>query len=96
MEGELLEEIEVDNGLRQGCTMVPTLFNLYACVVTESWLCRMRDVEGVGTSCYISLTSDSSDNTPRMLAKRSLILYKYVLAISDYHKALLKKSRRLN
>ena len=37
------------NGLRQGCTMAPTLFNLYACVVAESWLCRMRDAEGVGT-----------------------------------------------
>ena len=49
MEGELLEEIEVENGLRQGCTMAPTLFNLYACMVAESWLCRMCDVEGVGT-----------------------------------------------
>ena len=48
MGGELLEEIEVENGHRQGCTMAPTLFNLYACVVAESWLCRMHDVEGVG------------------------------------------------
>ena len=31
--GELLEEIEVRNGLRQGCTMAPTLFKLYACSV---------------------------------------------------------------
>ena len=29
--------------------MAPTLFNLYACVVAESWLCRIGDVEGVGT-----------------------------------------------
>ena len=49
MEGELLEEIEVENSLQHGCTMAPTLFNLYACVVAESWLCRMHDVEGVGT-----------------------------------------------
>ena len=35
VDGNLLEEIEVANGLRHGCTMVPTLFNLYACVVAE-------------------------------------------------------------
>lgn len=28
VDGEFLEEIEVNNGLRQGWTMVPTLFNL--------------------------------------------------------------------
>ena len=28
-DGELLDEIEVENGLWQGCTMTPTLFNLY-------------------------------------------------------------------
>ena len=35
VDGELLEEIEVSNGLRQGCTMAPTLFNVYACVVAD-------------------------------------------------------------
>lgn len=47
--GELLEEIEVENGLHQGCTMAPSLFNLYACVVAERWLDRVGNVEGVGT-----------------------------------------------
>ena len=46
---ELLDRIEVKNGLRQGCTLAPTLFNLYACVVIERWLEKMREVEGVGT-----------------------------------------------
>ena len=37
IDGEPLEEeISVDNGLRQGCTMAPSLFNLYACLVVES------------------------------------------------------------
>ena len=35
VDGEVLEEFEVTNGLRQGCTIAPTLSNLYACVVAE-------------------------------------------------------------
>ena len=49
VDGEILEEIEVANGLRQGCTMAPTLFSLYACVVAEQWLDRVEVIEGVGT-----------------------------------------------
>ena len=37
----LLEEFDVNNGLRQGCCMAPALFNLYACLVTERWPARM-------------------------------------------------------
>ena len=33
----LLEKINVNNGLCQGCTMVPPLFNLYACAVVKKW-----------------------------------------------------------
>ena len=48
--GELLEEkIEVENGLRQGCTLAPTLFNLYASLVMERWTERVAGLEGVGT-----------------------------------------------
>ena len=49
VDGDLLEEIEEANGLRQGCTMAPTLFNLYACVVAEQWMDRIKTIEGVGT-----------------------------------------------
>ena len=41
VDGELLEEIQVENGLRQGCTLAPTLFNLYACAMAEKWTDRM-------------------------------------------------------
>ena len=48
VDDELLDEIEVKNGLQQGCTMAPTLFNLYVCMVVESWMPKMRDIDGVG------------------------------------------------
>ncbi len=41
LEDEELEEIEVTNGRRQGCTMVPSLFNLYACAMAEIWMERV-------------------------------------------------------
>lgn len=43
VDGQLLEEISVNNGLRQGCTMAPSLFNLYACVVAERWMETVED-----------------------------------------------------
>ena len=46
VDGELLE---VTNGLRQGCRMAPTLFNLYAGVVVERWLDRIEPLDSVGT-----------------------------------------------
>ena len=52
---ELLDEIEVENGLLQGCTMTPTLFNLYTCVVAESLMSKVRDIDGVGTYVFYKL-----------------------------------------
>ena len=50
LEGTSLEEISVENGLRQGCCMAPVLFNLYTCLVVERWLARMEGVRGVGVT----------------------------------------------
>ena len=49
VDGELLEEIKVTNSLRQGCTLAPTLFNIYASVVAERWLDRIGTMDSVGT-----------------------------------------------
>jgi len=49
VDGELLEEFEVTNGLRQGCTMAPTLFNLYSCIVAERWAEKVKEIDDVGT-----------------------------------------------
>ena len=46
--GKLLEEIDVENGLRHGCAMAPVLFNLYAGLVFEQWTPRAAGLEGVG------------------------------------------------
>ena len=40
--GKLSDDIKVDNSLRQGCSMSPTLFML------ERWREKMKDVEGSG------------------------------------------------
>ena len=47
LDGELLEDINVENGLRQGCCMAPVLFNLYTTLVFERWQDKVADSEGV-------------------------------------------------
>ena len=55
VDGKLLGEIEMNSGLRQGCTMAPTLFNLYAEVVAEKWAEAVQSVEGVGVELLYML-----------------------------------------
>ena len=58
VDGELLEETEVNNSLRQGCTVASTLFNLYASVVAEKWTEAVQDVEHVGAELPYKYTID--------------------------------------
>ena len=48
LNGTTLDEIHVENGLRQGCCMAPVLFNLYTCLAVEKWLDRVDRHVGVG------------------------------------------------
>ena len=48
VESELLEEISLENGLRQGCCMAPVLFNLYTCLLMERWAVRVEEHDEVG------------------------------------------------
>ena len=50
LDGALLEEFSVENGLRQGSCMAPVLFNLYKCLVMECWQARVEDIGGVGVN----------------------------------------------
>ena len=55
VDGELLEKIEVNNGLKHGCTMAPTLFNLYAGVVAKKWTGAVQDMKDVGVKLLYKL-----------------------------------------
>jgi len=46
--GEALDAIDVQNGLRQGCCVAPVLFNLYTCLVVERWLVNVGGEVDVG------------------------------------------------
>ena len=46
--GKLSDVIEVRNGLRQGCTMSPVLFNLFFTAVMRMWRDECKDIEGFG------------------------------------------------
>ena len=41
--GVTLDEISLQNGLRQNYCMAPVLFNLYTCLIVERWLARIGE-----------------------------------------------------
>ena len=43
VDGRVAPEFEVRNGLRQGCVIAPTLFNLYFALVVEQWRTKCRE-----------------------------------------------------
>ena len=47
--GEMSEKINVENGLRQGCTLAPVLFDLNACLVVERWRSQLSEVDRAGS-----------------------------------------------
>ena len=53
-------KLKVNNGLCQGFTMAPTLFNLYACAVVEKWLQEQKLVH----VCCTRWTDNYLEETP--------------------------------
>ena len=52
LDGVAVEEINVQNGLRQGCCMAPVLFNLYTCLAVEKWLAKIEGEDGIGITVH--------------------------------------------
>ena len=73
LDGELLDEIDVSNGLRQGYTMALLLFNLYACAVAERWTERVKDMEGVGTRILYKLDQHLFRRSTRSASETCLL-----------------------
>ena len=91
IDGQLLEEIRVNNGLRQGCTMAPSLFNLYACVVAERWIDSIGDEEDVGTRLLYKLDRQLfrryTKNASELLVNKGEFADDVVLLASTRHGA---------
>ena len=66
IDGELLGEIDVENGLCQGRSLAPTLFNFYVCAMVERWLDKVSNADVVGTHVVYKLDQQLSDNTLEM------------------------------
>ena len=75
IDGSATPEIEVQNGLHQGCSTVPTLFNLYFNLAIESWrqCCQPFGVD-VLYKCSGKLVGEKT----RRPSKMTLIEFLYV------------------
>ena len=51
--GQVAPEFEVCNGLRQGCVIAPTIFNLYFALVMEQW--RSKCKEFAWSGCHVQV-----------------------------------------
>ena len=82
VDGELLEDIEVENGLCQECIMAPTLFNLYSGMVAERWLERIHGVDGIGIQILCTFDQQHFRGPPGMLLEKEKFADDVVLLIS--------------
>ena len=68
LDGSLLEQFEVSNGLRQACCVAPVLINLCSCVVVERWQARM-EAEGAGIRLCLKYDQRLFQHYTRMLRR---------------------------
>ena len=64
--GDLLGTLDVENGLRQGCTLALTLFNIYTCLVAERWYVRVPEIDVIGVRVKYKFDRNYLEGTLRM------------------------------
>ena len=66
----MIEEIQVQNGLYQGCCIEPVVIDLYTCLAVERWLEKVRGDEGMDIIIQYKFDRKVLDDTPRMQVRR--------------------------
>ena len=56
----LAEVIKVNIGLRQGCSLALTLFNIYFYAVMEQWLDKVKEAKGIGVHVQFKVNKQLS------------------------------------
>ena len=84
VDGELLEDIGVENGLRQCCCMAPVLFSLYTTLVIERWQDRVAGKCTKPACCLSFHTALNVGHYSRdMYSTRDVSDFRIVLGISN-------------
>ena len=71
VKGRYSDSFVVRNGVRQGCTIAPVLFNLYFCAMVDDW--RKQCPQAGVTFCYRHGCKLIGDRTPKSQLLRSCV-----------------------
>ena len=73
VDGDRLDPFAVRNGLRQGCSMAPTLFNIFMWAVFQRWYARVADIPGAGVPIHTNARQRLFFRRHRTDTRRSIL-----------------------